>query len=1194
MKAEDTRTCLVCGAKFPATKQFCPVCILCEALGERAKPTSSLEERRAESTSRRRLHRFEHYELVTDKNGNPVELGRGAMGVTYKAFDVDLRCPVTLKVINERYLSDESARLRFLREARAAASVRHPNVASVLHLGRTGNSYFYAMEFVEGETLEHLIKRSGRLELKLALEIVSQVTAGLAAVHKQKLVHRDIKPSNIMVALENGCAVTAKIIDLGLAKAVSEASAQTAISTPGGFAGTPEYASPEQFAGIGVDIRSDLYSLGVVLWEMLTGHVVFRGSPAEVMYQHPHAPLPLDLLEAVPQPVVVLLDVLLEKDPGRRFQNPAELLKAMPMITDAVDGERTIAHQSLRQTALTDLTSVTRRPFTRRGPEKISVARLPITASRVFGREEGVAFLDAAWTNPQINVVTIVAWAGVGKSTLVNHWLGRMAAEQYRSAECVFGWSFYRQGTSGRSSSADEFVDAALAWFGDSDPRIGTAWEKGERLAKLLAHRRTLLVLDGLEPLQNPPGPQEGRLREPSLQALLRELAAFNTGLCVITTRLPIVDIADHERTSALRRDLEQLSADAGAKLLQALDVKGHEEELRNASDEFSGHCLALTLLGSYLTDAYNGDIRCRKEVSERLVHDVRQGIHARKVMESYESWFGEGPELSLLRILGLFDRPADEKAIGALLKLPAILGLTEALAHLSPTEWRTILARLRRAKLLVAEDPHNPGHLDAHPLVREYFGEQLRSQRTEAWQECNRRLYEYYRTLAPQSPESVQEMEPLFLAVICGCEAGLFREALHEVYIPRIQRGHTHFAATVLGVRGALLSVLVHFFEDLRWDSPVKTGVGDHSLTTEDYLLILAEAALYLTTTQGMGTPEARICYERVESLCRSINRPLFLYSALIGKWRYALTNEKLVTAMQIAAQIQSLALERNDYQMMTGAANALACTTYFLGDFEIARQHALRGVEIWRSGNHKPSIEEVDAPVVSCLFHAALAEWHLGKITSCHAIMADAVELAKELKDMPTLANALFNSSILAHFERNVSESERLACEVIELANRHNLRFWMAIGSILHGWARSASGDIARGISCIEEGIRDYRALGQTLGMPYFLGLKAEALCFADRPREALETIAHAEAFAQRSGSHSWSAELHRLRAVFLAAIGADESEIEASFCEAIRITKEQKSVSLEKRAEATYAEYRRQKASGSGGRGFRLPLC
>ena len=172
---------------------------------------------------------------MTGEDGKPVELGRGAMGVTYKAVDVDLHCPVTLKVISERYLGDESARLRFLREARAAASVRHPNVASVFHLGRTGQNYFYAMEFVEGETLESVIKRLGRLEVKLALEIATQVAAGLAAVHKQKLVHRDIKPSNIMVSFEERGAVTAKIIDLGLAKAVNEPSFQTAISMPGGF-----------------------------------------------------------------------------------------------------------------------------------------------------------------------------------------------------------------------------------------------------------------------------------------------------------------------------------------------------------------------------------------------------------------------------------------------------------------------------------------------------------------------------------------------------------------------------------------------------------------------------------------------------------------------------------------------------------------------------------------------------------------------------------------------------------------------------------------------------------------------------------------------------------------------------------------------------------------------------------------------
>src|SRR5271166_2034289 len=342
MSTEPQRTCPSCGNELSGATEFCPVCLLRKGLadGVESGGSSASEDPVEPKTPEQAMQRFEHYELVTGEDGQPVELGRGAMGVTYKAFDVDLRCPVTLKVISERYLGDESARLRFLREASAAASVRHPNVAWVLHLGRTGQNYFYAMEFVEGETLENLVRRSGRLDVKLALEIATQVAARLAAIHEQNLVHRDIKPTNIMVRLKEERSVTAKIIDLGLAKTLVESASEAGISMLGVFAGTPEFASPEQFAGVGVDIRSDLYSLGVTLWEMLIGRTPFRGSSVEVMYQHQHAPLPVEQLNGISQPLVVLLGVLLAKDPVRRFQTPAELLKVMPTVRDAINAGR--------------------------------------------------------------------------------------------------------------------------------------------------------------------------------------------------------------------------------------------------------------------------------------------------------------------------------------------------------------------------------------------------------------------------------------------------------------------------------------------------------------------------------------------------------------------------------------------------------------------------------------------------------------------------------------------------------------------------------------------------------------------------------------------------------------------------------------------------------------------------------------
>jgi tetratricopeptide (TPR) repeat protein len=683
-------------------------------------------------------------------------------------------------------------------------------------------------------------------------------------------------------------------------------------------------------------------------------------------------------------------------------------------------------------------------------------------------------------------------------------------------------------------------------------------------------------------------------LRETSLQAFLRELATFNRGLCVITTRIPVADIAEYEHSSAPRHELEELSCHAGARLLQASGVKGAEEDLQSASSEFRGHCLALTLLGSYLTDAYNGDIRYREEVSARLIDDTRQGAHARKVMASYQAWFGEGPELSVLRMLGLFDRPVDEDILRVLLGPPVILGLTESLTNFSPTQWRSLISKLRRARLLAGEDPHRPGLLDTHPLVREYFGDQLRSERLNSWQECNRRLYNYFRALSTQLPDCVRDMEPLFLAVISACNAGLYREALHEIYIPRIQRGNTFFASKVLGARGALVSVLSRFFEPGRWGSPAETELEEHKLSKEDQLFLLMQAALLLTATRGVAVPEARTCYERAEALCRLLNRPADLYAALMGQLRHSSATDKLTVTLRLAEKIRSLAEQQNEPALMLGAYRALASTLYFLGDFESAYEYAGRGVEIWRSGKARHLVEEVTGPAVACLYNRALAEWQLGKLVSSQANMTAAISLAKETNDSHGLAACLSYAGFLAQCERKVAEAERLASTIIEMSTRHDFALWLARAKVLRGWVRGVSGNPEEGISWIRDGIAGTLELGTKLLVPYMLALKAEALYLADRPAEALEAIDEADRLAGYSEERWLDAELYRLRGSFLAAIGGDEEEIQHSFIAAIETAKRQKSVPYLERAEKAYAEYQRQKRGGPGRHGLRLPLC
>lgn len=212
-------------------------------------------------------------------------------------------------------------------------------------------------------------------------------------------------------------------------------------------------------------------------------------------------------------------------------------------------------------------------------PDTVSLDRLPVTAGGLFGRERELALLDESWSDGNRHIVTLVAWGGVGKTALVNQWLNHMQQKNYGGARRVYGWSFYSQGAEeGKQASADEFLHDTLEWFGDTDPNAGSDVEKGRRLARLVRERKTLLILDGLEPLQYPPGEVhgfDGKLKDPGMAAFLKELAAscpgdgVGCGLCVITTREGVTDLAHKTGYAVKEVMLEHLPEKAGAALLR-------------------------------------------------------------------------------------------------------------------------------------------------------------------------------------------------------------------------------------------------------------------------------------------------------------------------------------------------------------------------------------------------------------------------------------------------------------------------------------------------------------------------------------------------------------------------------------------------------------------------------------------------
>lgn len=390
-KAQDetAETCATCGR--PLTQRGpngeCLRCLVSLTfLGENEQPERP--------TARRRLTpgplRYAHFEVETGADGFPVELGAGAMAITYRAQDTVLNSLVALKVIDRKVAQNSGARSRFLREARAAANIRHPNVARVTYYGEQDGECFYAMELVEGETLEARVRRDGPMPLAFALDVIEQAARALVAAEACGVVHRDIKPSNVMLESDPTGAPRIKLIDYGVAKVMGPQTQSGAEQTHAGFIGTPAFASPEQFAGAGplpVDTRSDIYSLGVMFWYLLTGRTPFVGRTMEEIRARQASELPSEQLKKLHLPgrVTALLKSMLAADPNHRPQSARELLLAVHSCSDRFNAE---ARRRRRKAIIVNVALTSAiiaiafgiwlyqrlRPFT---PEERSIAVLP-------------------------------------------------------------------------------------------------------------------------------------------------------------------------------------------------------------------------------------------------------------------------------------------------------------------------------------------------------------------------------------------------------------------------------------------------------------------------------------------------------------------------------------------------------------------------------------------------------------------------------------------------------------------------------------------------------------------------------------------------------------------------------------------------------------------------------------------------
>lgn len=475
-------------------------------------------------------------------------------------------------------------------------------------------------------------------------------------------------------------------------------------------------------------------------------------------------------------------------------------------------------------------------PRTQSTPD-ISIAAMPITDIDLIGRETELNFLDSCWMNPAVNVVEVIAFGGTGKSSLINKWLSEFGQRLYRDAEKIYAWSFYWQGQSSESnSSGDYFIEHALAWFGDDKPSKGTPWSKAARLANLIRESRTLLILDGLEPLQYPPGKKHGQVENPAVSFLIRELASSNPGMMLITTRSAVADVKAFSDGRVATLHLTNLAESEGIELLRQYGVKGSKQQFESVVRSYSGHPLSLSLIAGYLATVHRGEL-ARLTVDHSVLDDTHHESHVSRIMSEYMQWLEGRPGLQILQLVSLMERTTKAVEVRDAARMRSEPGVTDQIFAISDAEFMYAIQELVFAKLLNSKMIGGEETIECHPLVKDCISKELQTNKREHWQRGNKLIFDHLLAQSPEDPQNMEDMEPLFHAVVHGTRAGNFEEAF-DLYFSKIKKGQ--FSIFTEGSHHADQTCIRSFFES-RWTKPTA------SLSRESQMYLITSAATNL-----------------------------------------------------------------------------------------------------------------------------------------------------------------------------------------------------------------------------------------------------------------------------------------------------------------------------------------------------------
>ncbi|MBA4063338.1 MAG: hypothetical protein C0501_06420 [Isosphaera sp.] len=1036
-------------------------------------------------------------------------LGGGGMGVVYKARDGRLGRVVALKFLPPEYARDPDRLALFRREARTASALNHPHICTVHDLGEHDGRPFIVMEYVEGRTLRDVL--AGRPPVDEVARLIGQAARALAVAHAAGVVHRDVKPENLMVRADGYL----KVLDFGLARRLPGAGDRESVA---GLVGTVPYMSPEQARSLPVGPPSDVFSLGVVLYEMLTG-------------RHPFAAdSPLDTLNAIASADVV---------------PPSRLTPGLPPAADGLVGRMLEKDPAARPTAAEVHAALSGLV----GVGSAVAPALPAAARRwTVGRAAERAALRAAFDAAAAGsgeMVCVVGEPGIGKTTLVEEFLADLAAD---GPPCHVA--------RGRCSERLADAEAYLPILEALDALV-----RGPTGAAAARYLRTLAPTWAAELA---PAAGGAGANGPSQTRMKRELVAFLTEL---TRRTPAVVFVDDLHWADLpTADLLAYLGRHSPGLRLLLVVAYRPDELLLAGHPFlpakrdlqgRGACrelplgllprgevdryLDLAFPGHAFPDDFAGAVHAKTGGNPLFVADLVGYLGARGVVAARAGdgrWALAGPVADAVgempaSVRSLIDRkldqldPADRRLLAAAAAQGAAFesaAVARALAA-DPAEVEERLAAVERVHGLVrlAKEHTFPDRTESrryafvHVLYQEALYAGLPPTRRAA---VSAALADALLALhGGRAGQAAAELAVLY-------EAGrAYRRAadLFHAAAENAARVFAHREAVALARRGlALLSG--------EPDAPDRAAVEFRLRMT---------LGLHLQVTDGFAAPAAEAAYLRARELWEA--RPAVgpLFPILWGLWLVYKVRSDLGRAHLLAGELLALAEQADDSGLVLQARQAGAVVALCSGDPAATTRHVRAAAALYDPERHRPlALRFGQDPGVACLAFGAVALWLLGEPDEAAARSRDAVRSARDGSQPATLALALHFAAVLHQFRGDPAAARESASAALAVAVEHRLAFWQAGAAVLLGWAGAADG--TEGTAVIEQGIESWRATGSRTYLAYYLGLLADARLRRGDPAGALDALNESDRVAAAAGERLFEPESLRLRGEALAARG------------------------------------------------------